>query len=347
MPRILVFAAFSLLLVLPTFVQAQEAACTPAHEFVYDAAAETLSLVHRASGAVSNVLTDVLDFDRRASSPDCRFLVGAVWRFVNNRFSNYRAGDTTVFNAATGAVLAEYPQPSNSTPHPILWSPDSQRLLVSTRNGSFLWDFLAGSISLVTTQSVVIYRQQHYWDEERHELFLMGQSDYQSAQEVIVVNWLSGEVVGRYHNAVDGLAEAPLFHRFRVYPDVLIVYSVAARGDYPSDGNPATIWDRSSGQLLAQVNMEAAAVPTNRGSSALLIDLSPDRRYVAIGFRTLRVWDLWNLPANFEERTRTYQYLIDDYGVNALHFVDNTTVEVLLDDGFTRWRYDVTTGRIE
>lgn len=74
------------------------------------------------------------------------------------------------------------------------------------------------------------------------------------------------------------------------------------------------------------------------------IALSPDNRYLAIGFRAIRVWDLQNLEPAYEDRFPIYRHEGPFANIGFLQFVDNTTIETRSADGVQLW--DLHTGEL-
>jgi hypothetical protein len=191
------------------------------------------------------------------------------------------------------------------------------------------------------------------WDSSRTELFVLPYTYYNSDDEIAVYNWLSGERLASYSpyltppRYVWGEMEFALRGNWLV---VSVFHGSLLRG------TPITVWDRTTQQAVYQVNGGTAGIAPLYSTSwykgnlvsstgSELVDISPDGRYLVVGFETLRVWDLATLPENYDERTATYQYPIDTRGMNRLRFIDNTTVEILLDDNITLIRKDILTGQ--
>lgn len=74
--------------------------------------------------------------------------------------------------------------------------------------------------------------------------------------------------------------------------------------------------------------------------------ISPDGHYLVVSRSAVRVWDLWNLADNFEERVPVATYGIGNEAVLSVRFVDNQTLEVIvrISDGTATTLYDVLTG---
>jgi hypothetical protein len=350
MKRLLLLLSFFFLV---PIIQAQDSVCTPAIQFHYDENAKIFSLVN-ANGDILQSYSEIRDYDEQAHSPDCRFVVATLWRDYNGneRPDLSIAGDTTVWNATTGEQLQVF-EDAHESPHSILWSPDSERIIVGTRYGYFLWNFYTDSTTQLSQHGIGEWRLHTIWDSNRTELLVLPYYYYFSEDDVSVYNWLSGEHIADYSAF---LAPEPYTYTkttFALRGNWLIVAADSFR-----QNTPITIWDRTSHQPIYQVNAGTfgiipqydpvwiGAVDLSAQAGSRLVDVSPEGRYLVVGFRTLRVWDLANLPEAFEDRTATYQYPIDNRGMNAVHFIDNTTVEILLDDNITLIRMNILTGEI-
>jgi len=332
-----VLVIFSLLS-LPSMAQAQDTSlCSPSLDFSYDFTTDTLSVIRPDTGEVLNTIADVRNFHTRSTSPNCRYLVGSVWR--DNDDPIYSAqGETTIWDAISGNIIATYPDLARIRPHRIHWSPDSQRLIVESRFGAFLWNFFDNTQVQLTTQSQQRWQLNLYWDTGRGEVYILPYSYFISEDAVLVYNWLNGTQIARLDNSINETRFGYTITTYSIKDNLVFVYH--AGGDGAHRQNPLTVWDRNTWQIIAQVN-----TGSNGPYTGELIDISPDGRYLVIGFTTLRVWDLWNLPENFEERSFTYQHLVDNRGMQSVRFIDNVTVEMVLDNLSVQHR-NVETGEI-
>jgi hypothetical protein len=59
--------------------------------------------------------------------------------------------------------------------------------------------------------------------------------------------------------------------------------------------------------------------------------LSPDGHYLVIGRTVLRVWDLWNLPEQFEDRLPMYRHDGPFWSIQFVNFVAPEVVETSSD----------------
>jgi WD40 repeat protein len=72
------------------------------------------------------------------------------------------------------------------------------------------------------------------------------------------------------------------------------------------------------------------------------VALSPDNRYLVVGYDALRVWDLTSLAPAFEERLTIYRHGGPESLITNLRFVDHGVVETTSNDGVQWW--DLHTG---
>ena len=73
--------------------------------------------------------------------------------------------------------------------------------------------------------------------------------------------------------------------------------------------------------------------------------LSPDNRYLAVGYRAIRVWDLKNLAPDYDDqRQPIYRYEGPLTNVTGLSFVDDTTIQTRSPEGIHLW--DLHTGEL-
>ena len=112
----------------------------------------------------------------------------------------------------------------------------------------------------------------------------------------------------------------------------MLVYS-GAGGSY---NDSVTVWDIDRFTAYA-INVEGFGLPYTEDRSCDPLALSPDNRYLVIGSAAIRVWDLQNLPAVFEDRLPLYRHEGPVSRIGCLYFIDNTTIETISSDGIQRW----------
>jgi hypothetical protein len=156
------------------------------------------------------------------------------------------------------------------------------------------------------------------WDMARGELWRLRHYSYTTSEPGVTVYNFAGEIVGYYNNPAGTDQQTG----FRLSDDGnhVIVYTVEMRG-YRSAG--ITIWQRGTSENM-QVDADVETILTPER-----INLSPDGRYLVSAQDTLRIWDLHNLPLDFEARNPNITY--DLAHSFAVHFIDNTML--VMDEG--------------
>jgi hypothetical protein len=204
----------------------------------------------------------------------------------------------------------------------LYWSPDGQHIVINSQIRSELWNLSDGSrVQLgIGTGSGDLNRDMVHWDMERGELWRLRHYNYSSSDAGVTVYNFAGETVAYYNNPAGADRETG----FRLSDDgrYVIVYTVRSTG-LRSAG--VTVWQRGTHENV-QIDADTDGV-----MSPYFISLSLDGRYLAIAHDTLRVWDLQNLSADFEQRDS-----INRYGIAqpiSIHFLDNTTVQIDGRDG--------------
>ena len=171
-----------------------------------------------------------------------------------------------------------------------------------------------------------------YWDYERQQVYATSPVEWGD-------NWCSPliEVGGlRVYDLNTGEAT--------VYPTsgYTLGYEFSDDGRYliiSSYPGSVQIRDRESGELLHTVNVDEGGGVVHTGGQ---IELSPDGRYLAIGMRYLRIWDLTTLPDDPSEHKPVYRYPGPSEHIRVVRFLDNQTIETETWNGTLRW--DVATG---
>lgn len=92
--------------------------------------------------------------------------------------------------------------------------------------------------------------------------------------------------------------------------------------------------------------LEYANLPVRTGTAYVSdrIALSPDHHYLVIAWHMIRVWDLTNLPEDFDDRDPTYNYHGPAARIQSVRFIDNVTIETTSAEGVQRW--NVETGEL-
>ena len=176
------------------------------------------------------------------------------------------------------------------------------------------------------TTCVVPDSRDIYWDDDRNWLFMAGSNgvvafDRNSGQVARLLLNLPWTLYGRYLNKYF-LSDDEAF---------AVIYVTSGTVDY------LTVWDINSYQSYP-VHVDGF-VPLSRcrDRSTTSVDLSPDNRYLAIGFRAIRVWDLQNLEPAYEDRFPIYRHEGPFANIGCLQFIDNATIETRSADGVQLW----------
>jgi hypothetical protein len=265
-------------------------------------------------------------------SPDCRYVLmrepsrygepgtWVLWDAANN----VRIGDIEGFiSAGTGTE----PQ----------WDPNSSYMIVPINNvGTYLWDISENHQMLLTENECGLVKV--HWDYEQRLVYGTSPLEYTD-------NWCSGNV------NVDGLRAYSMNtgEVVRQYDDVIrfsISYEVSDDNRFItlssfSSTDPINIIDRVSGEVISRVDVTEGG-QLRPGHNLSQIDLSDNGRYLVIGLRYIRVWDLQNLPADFNDHRPIYRYEGPSEYIREIHFLDNHTVETVTREGVQQW--DLTTG---
>lgn len=290
-----------------------------------------LELADWSTGETVRTLAEELLYSYEFSwSPDCHYLVGhsvgydactlglIVWDAVN--------GDQKLArDRFCDSLLGGYPRS--------FWRTDTTAVLFTewyngwNSEGSaghrFIWYTVSNhSVPLQVTGSQPSFFQV-YWDDARRWLWGSGDSG------VVAFDTQTGTQVIDFQNPPD----AELFS-----------YTTASSFAFSQDGSkvivsgqsnvfgyerPAmTVYDIASG-TSTQVNVE------RNGAGA--VALSPDNRYLVMGYDAIRVWDLQNLPEKVEDRLPIYRHGGPESVIRSIRFVDSTTLETTTDAGVTRW----------
>lgn len=260
----------------------------------------------------TSFLTD--QFNVMNWSPDCRYMAAAV---------GSESPETMIWDVSSGARLGSFPGAG------LTWSPDSQQAVISDADGLKLWN--VGSASAVELTDFRGDYFLHQWTADT--LFVMPYSTYYSAPGVTAFNRSTGAQSGYY----DNLAGDDQQTGFTVSSDgrTVILYTVRIQR---LSGAGVTIWDRSSGN----------AVQVDAGSEATLdadqLALSPDGRFLVIGGRQIRVWDLQTLPESLDARD-PQSYDGPSAAITDLRFLSNDIVETVSRFGDVQ-QWNVLTGNL-
>jgi len=270
------------------------------------------------------------------TSPSCRFVI--VMFDVSNNERQFIA-----WNVYGGDRLFDYVRPRQTNYEvPIIhWNTQESEVLVGAWHDSVYpgFDRASGPYHLwkLDGSSVVVMRcdtacvtpsfQSVTWDDSRNWLWTPGWSG------AVAYNRETGQVARSFYNPPwdGGLVEPGGGHGYRFSDDGthVIVASTSSTVD------TITVWNIDR-YIPFAVNAKTF-VP-------LAFDLSPDNRYLALGFRAIRVWDLKNLASVYEDRLPIYRHEGPFANIAGLRFVDETTIETRSAEGIQLW--DLHTGEL-
>ncbi|MBI1278387.1 MAG: hypothetical protein GC179_09690 [Anaerolineaceae bacterium] len=293
---------------------------------------EQLRLSDLSTGTVIRILEDkVLDFYPYALywGLNCRyFFANDIVQPLENSWARF----TNIYDITTGAQIFH----TRRDPFFVqLWSPSRQQFIIKSITGTF---FMSETIK----QPVFLFRhdpagrsmRRYEWDTVHNQVLIIfaGNAGYLNIYDIN-----TGANLAAISNP--SVCRPPVNYVASADGHYLTVFTGA--GYAGSAGKPAcvTIYDRQSG---AQTSVNAE---TLTGQETSQIALSPDGRYLVIGIRALRVWDLTNLPANFSDRLPTYRFEGPMSIIHLVRFLDATTVETVSSENGTQ-RWDVTTGQL-
>lgn len=284
-----------------------------------------LELADWSTGETVMTLEDTLPYTYSFSwSPDCRYLVG---RSIG--YENCNPG-LLIWDAASGErklTLRGFCDTLTDGKPVGFWRADSTAVLLTEWydgwNSSGSWDtrliWYPESNTRVDLQITGVNPNlfQVDWDDARGWVWGSGDCGVTAFDVHTGVQTISFKnlPVGKERNWCWGTSS-----RFAFSPDhsKVIVYGQLTPDNrtYPA----MTVYDIASG-VGTQVNVEL------NGEGA--VALSPDNRYLVMGYTALRVWDLASLPPQIEDRLPVYRYGVGENRIiGAVTFVDATTVEV-------------------
>lgn len=295
----------------------------------YEVDSRRLVMVNLLDGSIVRLIeenVDILNFGVFSWSPNCRYLIA----LLENNLDGDDFLPAALWDIEAGTRLLSFNTYEMRLPFSyglqVLWKPDSSQAVLSTdifwENHLFLWNSADNSL-LTLEDNPSSDMLAAYWDEGRNQLYL---SAYPC---VVAYNLSTGERLSCYaSNSLRGVTST-----FYVSPDKsrIIVFTNAA--PRLSQGEPAylTIWHLDTGESL-EINLAGFS------ANAQQVAISPDNRYLVLANRSLlRVWDIQNLPENFEDRQAVYTHGGPEGLISRVYFVDGETIETISEDGTQRW----------
>ncbi len=307
----------------------------------YEYPEQRLVAIDVETGNVSHMIEEnleLVEWGVMEWSPDCRYVVGLI-----NRYAGMRLWDVV-----EGRFLQSFSYRRDSWPYErgakVAWSPDNQQALFRTQNGFFIWRALNNSTTLLTYPAGIEYYYRSpnlntvYWDYARNQIITSGNPgaiafDMSSGAERFVYNpvYLTQELSrDEQFYSLDSTIEVS--HDGKL----LIVFTDPTSSDRSRDARLA-VWDLNTNEGI-DLNVVGAPGSWDR------IALSPDNRYLVIGYEYLRVWDLHNLAESYEERRPVYYFDGPEAFIWRVEMLESDVIETYSDDGIQRW--DLHTGEL-
>jgi hypothetical protein len=286
-------------------------------------------------------------------SPQCRYVI-AVFKVATNLDKERLF---VAWDVHTGGRLFEYVRPrSTNREVPVFhWNSELTQVLIGAWHNTgylsfdrathpyHLWKLDSSDAFVMRCEGVyddciVPIFQTVYWDNARNWLWTTGWNG------VVAYDRNSGQSVRSFFNPPwdHGLFEPMSGHGFAFSDDGSHVIVYVTGGTV----NSLTVWNIDQ-YIPFAINVDEF-VPSSRRSStgecSRRFDLSPDNRYLVVGFRALRIWDLQNLEPAYEDRLPIYRHEGPIARLGCLEFVDNTTIKTSTADGVQYW--DLHTGEL-
>ena len=222
-------------------------------------------------------------------SPNCQYLV------------THQDGTGIIYDVINGRRLVSFENMrgyNRSNPSAV-FDQTSTYLTVEAGGATYLHHLLTGE----TYRLADHYFQLQYFDYARAQLIGIGDD------EVAAYNFNGGAKVASFGD---------------------LNLSVYARMVFSPDGTTLAFTSRIpwvyviNRDTLARVDVNIGLFGNETGMA-----ISPDNRYLAVGYTRVNVWDLQNLPPVVADQTPTAFTFPGPVGfVQHLHFVDNSTVEI-------------------
>jgi WD40 repeat protein len=287
-------------------------------------------------------------------SPSCRYELG-VYSIPELDELHRRI---VIWDSYTQQIIINYirPRENNRITMRWFWSPDEREFVIggyfksvypgfSNPRGVYqLWNLTNGTtINLQCPPEIdriVPSFETFFWDNERNWLWVG------SWEGVLAYDRLTGEVVRSFPNPPwGGSIGYYAGHNYRFSLDGTHVVVIFDAGSGLNDA--LTVWDINDGMSFP-VNVEGfvthrmASPAVSMSECASSIALSPDNRYLALGYTVIRIWDLENLQPAYEDRLPLYRHDGPEANIRCLRFVDANTIETNSVLAIQRW--DLHTG---
>lgn len=289
---------------------------------------------------------------------NCEYTTGTYYqpnqfaRFDNNHrrllLVDWKTGDTiyeldTDINAARTWVLE--------------WSPSCQYLVTHQDGTGIIYDVING-------RRLVSFEHMRGYDR-RNPSAVFDQTSTYLTVEAGGITYLHHLLTGETYRLTDQYFKVQFFdydhdQLIGIGDDEVAAFSlstgekVASFGDlnlsryghvtYSPDGTTLAFTSRiRSVYVINRYSLARADVNIDLYGSEASVAISPDNRYLAVGYARVSVWDLQNLqPLTGDHTPTTFDFPGPELLVRDLHFVDGNTLETVTADGVSYW--DMTTG---
>lgn len=288
-------------------------------------------------------------------SPNCRYLAGVLtsdhyvtsWESWGGGDPSLVIWDTNTYERVFISRYSRYINLQRGYGGRVYWKPDSSAALIvpfsrdyralGGRGEGELWFANSGQSIPLDDENETNYFVpratflQVYWDDARNWLWSS------SGAGVVAFDISTGL------QALD-LRNPPWIERQRDVPQSrfvfsvdgtkIVVYTIAENGS--SDAAAVTVWDlhTMTGTPVYAGDIAGAYITSGDRHP---VALSPDNRYLVVGYDALRVWDLTELPEVYEERLPIYRHGGPDSMVTNVRFVDFGVIETTSNDGLQQW----------
>lgn len=280
-----------------------------------------LLLIDTATNAVLMTLDDsVLTYHQRSIYwlQNCRYLLAQnIYRPYGE---TYPRRFTRIYDTLTGAYIFES---GREIWFETRFSPTQDQFIIKGATGTYLMSESLPSAVFLFLQGGYSASMRYYeWDMARNQLLV---SFIRNSGYLMIYDIHTAALLDTLSQP-DECSPTPVFYTKSADARYLILYT------FRGEPSCVTVYDRDAGAVVAQVNGEQSTAHEPERFA-----LSPDGRYLVIGLRALRVWDLWNLPEAFADRLPIYRYEGPIQQIDALHFISNEVVETTAEDTITQW----------
>lgn len=307
---------------------------------LYDASTGELVQSLDTAGVVSQYGTNTLYTTRLYWGRNCRYLYAINhWRTDGSEFPSRYAG---LYDTVTGQRLGLW-EGRDFNEFQMVFSPDRRSTFFKVKDGSYLlsdgWDapvFLQPRSYRGTHPNLPSTESQTFridWDVQRRAVYIVWRA---MPHDLYLYDLDTGAVRAQIGLPQERCSPPIDVLRTPAQDGHLLLYTTHQYG-----GSEAClgVYTLDSGAFVTLPAGERTFYEMDQ------IALSPSGRYLVIGMRALRVWDLQTLPADFEARQPVYRHEGPASIIGALSFVDEDTVRTRSADGVQHW--NILTGEPE